>query len=111
MDGRPKDSPAWIVEWKFSLWIRWNASRWRVGGKPFSGPAMSNPTQPRSRQRTASSAISTERAYWRIAVQRNLTRIGRPTAAAAAMPRSKPARTDSTASSRDSPAAVDSSGA
>ena len=111
MEGRPKDSPAWIVEWKFSRWTRWKASRWRVGGKPFSGPAMSNPTQPRSRQRTASSAISTERAYWRIAVQRNLTRIGRPTAAAAAMPRSKPARTDSTASSSESPAAVDSSGA
>ena len=34
IDGRPKLSPAWIVAWKFSRWISWNASRCRVGGKP-----------------------------------------------------------------------------
>src|SRR5664280_2667049 len=111
IDGRPNDSPAWIVEWKFSRWTRWKASRWRVGGKPFSGPAMSKPTQPRSRQRTASSAISTDRAYWRMAVHRKRTTIGRRAAAAAAMPRSKPSRTTSTTSSSESPAPVESSGA
>ena len=36
----------------------WNASRWRDGGYPASAPAMSNPTTPASRKRTASSAIS-----------------------------------------------------
>ena len=29
--------------WKFSRWMSWNASRWRLGGKPSSGPAMSKP--------------------------------------------------------------------
>ncbi len=43
MLGRPNPSPAWIVKWKFSRAMRWNASRWRVGGYPASGPAMSKP--------------------------------------------------------------------
>ena len=47
--------------------ISWNASRWRVGGIARLRPAMSKPTTPASRWRTASSAISTERAAgaWR----------------------------------------------
>ncbi len=43
MDGSPNASPAWIVRWKFAWWIRLNASRYRVGGKPASGPATSKP--------------------------------------------------------------------
>ena len=39
-----------------------------MGGKPASAPAMSKPATPRSRQEMASSAISIERAWWRIAV-------------------------------------------
>ena len=68
MLGRPNASPAWIVVWKFSRITYWNASRWRVGGYPASAPAMSKPTTPASRQRTASSAISRLRAAVRIAV-------------------------------------------
>ncbi len=78
IDGRPKLSPAWIVAWKFSRWISWNASRCRVGGKPASGPAMSKPTTPSSRCRTASSAASTERAAWRIAETSSFIAIRRP---------------------------------
>ena len=43
IDGRPKASPAWMVTWKLARWMSWNASRWRLGGKPASGPAMSKP--------------------------------------------------------------------
>ena len=68
IDGRPNPSPAWIVVWKFSRCTYWNASRCREGGQPFSAPAMSNPTTPESRNRTASSAISSDRAAVRIAV-------------------------------------------
>ena len=67
MLGSPKASPAWIVAWKFSRCTYWKASRWRVGGWPASAPAMSNPTTPASRQRTASSAISRLRAAVRMA--------------------------------------------
>ena len=41
-----------------------------VGGLPASAPAMSKPTTPSSRWRTASSAISSDRAAVRIAVSR-----------------------------------------
>ena len=68
IDGRPKASPAWMVKWKFSRCRYSNASRCRVGGKPASAPAMSKPTTPVSRYRTASSAISCDRAACRIAV-------------------------------------------
>ena len=54
--------------WKFSAATSWKASRWRVGGLPASLPAMSKPTTPASRCRTASSAISVEWAAWRMAV-------------------------------------------
>ena len=54
--------------WKFSRWMYWKASRWRLGGQPASAPAMSKPTTPLSRCLTASSAISSERAAVRIAV-------------------------------------------
>ena len=62
IDGSPNASPAWMVKWKFCRWRYSNASRWRVGGKPASAPAMSKPTTPSSRHATASSAISRERA-------------------------------------------------
>ena len=70
MLGSPKASPAWIVAWKFSRCTYWKASRWRVGGWPASAPAMSNPTTPASRHRTASSAISRLRAAVRMADSR-----------------------------------------
>ena len=70
IDGSPKPSPAWIVMWKFSRATYWKASRCRLGGQPASAPAMSNPATPRSRYRTASSAISSERAAVRMAVSR-----------------------------------------
>ena len=69
IDGSPNASPAWMVMWKFSAATSWNASRWRVGGLPASLPAMSKPTTPASRWRTASSAISVEWAAWRMAVR------------------------------------------
>ena len=68
MDGSPKPSPAWMVMWKFSRATYWKASRCLLGGLPASAPAMSKPTTPASRCRTASSAISSERAAVRIAV-------------------------------------------
>ena len=69
IEGSPNASPAWIVEWKFSRITYWNASRCRDGGYPASAPAMSNPTTPRSRLRTASSAMSRLSAAVRIAEQ------------------------------------------
>ena len=69
MLGRPNASPAWMVVWKFSLRTYSKASRCRVGGNPSSAPAMSKPTTPASRQRTASSAISRLRAAVRMAEQ------------------------------------------
>ena len=38
-----------MVKWAFSRWRYSKASRWRVGGKPASAPAMSKPATPRSR--------------------------------------------------------------
>ena len=70
IDGSPNASPAWIVMWKFSRLRYWNASRCRLGGQPASAPAMSKPTTPSSRWRTASSAISSDLAAVRIAVSR-----------------------------------------
>ncbi len=55
-----------------------------MGGKPASAPAMSKPATPRSRQAIDSSAISIERAAWRIAVSSWRTTI-RPPAAAIAL--------------------------
>ena len=49
IDGSPNASPAWMVMWKFSRLMYWNASRCLLGGQPASAPAMSNPTTPRSR--------------------------------------------------------------
>ncbi len=106
IEGSPYPSPAWIVKWKFSRAMSWNASRCAAGGNPFSGPAMSKPTTPSSRCRTASSAISRERWPSRIAVARNAMVIPRP-----ALPRRKPSRTDPTTSSSVSPRRVQSSGA
>ena len=63
--------------WKFSRMTSWNASRCRVGGNPSSGPAMSKPTTPASRWRTASSAISVEWACWRMAESRPRMTMGR----------------------------------
>ena len=100
IDGRPKASPAWMVKWAFSRWRYSNASRWRVGGKPASAPAMSKPATPRSRQAMASSAISIERAWWRIAVsswRTTIRRRWRPS------PASKPSWTAATTSSRVRP--------
>ena len=52
-------------------------------GNPASGPAMSNPTTPRSRWRSASSAISVPRSRCRMALTSWPTRIrGRPRCAA-----------------------------
>ena len=99
IDGSPNPSPAWIVKWKFSWAIRLNASRCRVGGYPASGPAMSNPTTPSSRWRTATSAISTERAACRIAVTIRPIVIGRPSD-----PRRNPSSIAVTASSSVRPA-------
>ena len=106
IDGRPNPSPAWIVMWKFSRWMYWKASRWRLGGQPASAPAMSNPTTPLSRCRTASSAISSDLAAVRIAVSSAYTLIGR-----FPLPSAKPARTACTTSSRVRPRSVCSSGA
>ncbi len=92
--------------WKFSLATYWNASRWRLGGQPASAPAMSNPATPRSRYRTASSAISSERAAVRMAVSRAYIVMPRP-----ALPMRKPSSTASTTSLRLSPPATCSSGA
>src|ERR1700735_68281 len=60
MDGSPNPSPAWIVMWKFSRATYWNASRCRLGGLPAPAPAMSHPTTPAARCRTARPAISTD---------------------------------------------------
>ena len=106
IDGSPNASPAWIVMWKFSRLRYWNASRCRLGGQPASAPAMSKPTTPSSRWRTASSAISSDLAAVRIAVSRAYTVIPRPS-----LPWRKPSRTASTTSSRLSPRSVCSSGA
>ncbi len=51
IEGSPNASPAWIVVWKFASWTARKASRCRLGGKPASAPAMSNPTTPSSRWR------------------------------------------------------------
>ncbi len=75
-----------------------NASRCRVGGYPASAPAMSNPHTPRSRQRTARSAISRLRAAVRIAVSSVRTVIGRPS-----LPSRNPSCTASTTSSSARP--------
>ena len=106
IDGSPKASPAWMVMWKFSRCTYSKASRWRVGGKPFSGPAMSKPTTPRSRWRTASSAISVEWACWRIA-----DRIDRTVMPLSLLPAANPAVTASTTSSMVRPASMCCSGA
>ena len=106
IEGSPKASPAWIVMWKLSRITREKASRWREGGWPASGPAMSKPQTPWSRWRRASSAISRLLACWRIAEQSTLTVSPRP-----ALPRSNPASTASTTSSRLRPASMWSSGA
>ena len=68
IDGSPNPSPAWMVMWKFSRDTYRNASRCRLGRLPASAPAMSKPTTPTSLCRTASSAISSDRAAVRIAV-------------------------------------------
>ncbi len=106
MDGSPNPSPAWIVMWKFSRATYWNASRCRVGGLPASAPAMSNPTTPSSRCRTAISAISSERAAVRMAVSSAYTVMPRP-----ALPSRKPSSTPLTTCSRVSPPATCNSGA
>ena len=67
---------------------------------------MSKPTTPAFRYRTASSAISSERAAVRIAVSSAYTVMPRP-----ALPIRKPSRTARTTSSRLSPPATCSSGA
>ncbi|SLI47844.1 Uncharacterised protein [Mycobacteroides abscessus subsp. abscessus] len=103
IDGSPKASPAWMVKCALLARMYSKASRCRVGGYPASAPAMSKPPTPRSRQRTASSAISRERAACRMAVSRQVTTIGWPAAAAARSPSRKPARVCSTTSSRLSP--------
>ena len=92
--------------WKLSRITREKASRWREGGWPASGPAMSKPQTPWSRWRSASSAISRLLACWRMAEQSTRTVSSRPE-----VPRSKPARTASTTSSSSSPAPMCSSGA
>ena len=65
---------------------------------------MSKPTTPLSRNRIASSAISNDRAWWRIAVTRHRTVIARPSPLAAFSPSAKPASTASTTASSDKPA-------
>src|SRR5262249_47768413 len=90
MEGSPNPSPAWIVMWKFSRATYWNASRCRLGGLPASAPAMSNPATPRSRYRTASSAISSDRAAVRIAVSSAYIVMPRPS-----LPSRNPPRTAS----------------
>ena len=65
---------------------------------------MSKPTTPTSRYRTASSAISVDRAACRIAVSSVPTRIGVPAARASAEPASNPASTASTTSGSVQPA-------
>ena len=82
------------------------ASRWRLGGLPDSLPAMSKPTTPSSRWRSATSAISVERAAWRMAVTSSPTSMGR-----SALAFSNPASIASTASSGESPPSMHSSGA
>ena len=111
IDGSPNPSPAWIVMWKFSRLMYWNASRCLLGGQPASAPAMSKPTTPSSRWRTASSAISSDLAAVRIAVSRAYTLIPRPARAWWQSRRAKPSSTASTTSSRLSPRSVCSSGA
>ena len=103
MLGSPNASPAWMVKCAFSRCRYSKASRCRVGGKPASAPAMSKPTTPSSRYRTASRAISVLRAACRIAVSRVPTRIGRPAAAERAMPSANPSVTASTTSASSSP--------
>ena len=92
--------------WKFSAATSWKASRWRVGGLPASLPAMSKPTTPASRWRTASSAISVEWAAWRMAV--TIVPIVR---FVPAVPCRKPSRTAATTSSRVRPSSRCCSGA
>ena len=92
--------------WKFSLATNWNASRCLLGGLPASAPAMSNPTTPASRCRTASSAISSDRAAVRMAVSSAYTVMLRPR-----LPRRKPSSTASTTWSRLRPPVTCSSGA
>ena len=79
-----------------------------MGGKPASAPAMSKPATPRSRHAIASSAISIDRAWCRIAVSSWRTTILPPLAA---IPASKPSCTAATTSSRVSPPLTCCSGA
>ena len=81
------------------------------GRKTASAPAMSKPATSRSRYSTASSAISRDRAAWRMAVSRARTRIWWPATAAAADPAANPSRTASITSRNDSPRSVCCSGA
>ena len=57
-----------------------------AAGNPASGPAMSKPTTPRSRWRSASSAISVPRSRWRIALTSWPTRMPWPASRASSMP-------------------------
>ena len=68
MLSTPSASPACTVAGKHARASTSNASFRPEAGNPASGPAMSKPTTPRSRCRTASSAISMPRSRWRIAL-------------------------------------------
>ena len=103
IESTPSASPAWIVTGNPARCSRSNASRCAAGGNPFSGPAMSKPTAPASRWRSASCAISVDRSACRIAVTSCPARIDRPASAAIRVPSSIPACTASTAWSRVSP--------
>ncbi len=103
MDSRPSASPACTVRGIHSRASRSNAPCMRDGGKPASGPAMSKPTTPRSRWRTASSAISVPRSRWRMALTSWPTRMDPPASSTPRTASSMPDCTASTAWSSDSP--------
>ena len=87
-----------MVKWAFSRRRYSNASRCRVGGKPASAPAMSNPATSSSRNAMASSAISRDRAACRMAVSSSLARIRCPRRGRRVVPAATPSSTARTTS-------------
>ena len=92
-----------MVKWEFSRRRYSNASRWRRRREAGLGAGDVETDHAASRYRTASSAISRERAACRIAVSSAPTRIERPCRGGGAAPSWNPASTASTTSSSVSP--------
>jgi len=66
--GSPNDSPAWIVEWKFSPLDQVERVEVAVGGKPSRARRLSTDTAPITPADGQLGDLD-DRAYWRMAVR------------------------------------------